>query len=184
MKKINLWMIALLMIGMAACTSNTTRDSEKSAEEINENKNAVDEDASEFMVEAAGGGMMEVELGRMAANNSTVQPVKDFGAMMVRDHSKANEELKTLASAKNITLPAAMGGNHQKHVNDLAAKKGAEFDKDYINMMVDDHQHDIALFEKAARLKDADVSAFAAKTLPVLRTHLDSAKAIKSRLKM
>jgi putative membrane protein len=178
-----------------AC-NNGDNDSVEQANEANERKdtnsgadtlasmNTVDEDDAEFMVEAASGGMMEVELGNMAQQKATNSRVKNFGEMMVRDHSKANEELKNLASLKNVTLPATMGDKPQKNVNNLRDKPAKDFDKSYINMMIDDHQEDIRKFERAANnAKSPDVKSFAAKTLPVLRVHLDSAKAIGAAFK-
>lgn len=132
-----------------------------------------------FMTKAASSGMMEVQLGQLAQDQAQNQRVKDFGAMMVRDHGKANDELKSLASAKNVTLSDSLMPDHKHHVTDLKKKKGAAFDKAYISMMVKDHQEDIGEFEKASNnLSDGEVKAFATRTLPVLKTHLDSATAI------
>ena len=68
--------------------------------------------------------------------------------MMVKDHSKANEELKAAATAKNITLPAAVSDKCQKKVAELSEKKGADFDKAYADLMVSDHKEDIDEFKK------------------------------------
>ena len=179
---------ALLLWILHSCNSNTSNkqpdDSVDSAKEVNETAAPVDQESSDFAVKAASGGAMEVELGNTAQQKASNQRVKDFGSMMVRDHSKANDELKTLASNKNIVLPATLGEEHQKHVDELGKKSGADFDKDYIDMMVKDHQEDINMFEKAANsLKDADLKSFATNTLPVLKTHLDSAKAVQEGLK-
>ena len=85
---------------------------------------------------------------------------------------------------KNITVPPAPGEDHMDQITNLSKKSGREFDREYMKMMVDDHQEDIDEFEKCSNnSKDADLKAFAAKTLPVLRTHLDSAKAINDALK-
>jgi putative membrane protein len=136
------------------------------------------------MVKAADGGMEEVQMGKLANEKATNQRVKNFGQMMVDDHSKAGDELKSLASQKNVTLPASMSDDHQKDMDDLNKKKGKDFDKSYMKMMVSDHEKDISEFEKAAKnATDADLKAWADKTLPVLRKHLDSAKAINSSLK-
>jgi putative membrane protein len=142
------------------------------------------EEASEFMIKAASGGMMEVELGRLAEKNASHADVKAFGKRMVDDHSKANEELKTLAASKNVTLPAAPGEDHQKHITDLSALKGADFDKRYIDLMVKDHEEDIEAFDEAAKEEemDADVKAFAQKTLPTLRAHHDLAKKLNAQI--
>ncbi len=141
-------------------------------------------DDRDFVMEAANGGMMEVELGKYAAAHATSAKVKEFGNMMVTDHTKANDELKSIAASKNITIPATMDEDTQKKVTDLESKKGADFDKAYVDMMVDDHQEDIDKFKKEATDgNDADVKAFAAKTLPVLQKHLDSIKSIKDGMK-
>jgi len=186
MKKVSLvFMLFVAAFGFQACNNeNTETDTVENAKEQNEENAAVAEDDSKFMVKAASGGMMEVELGQMAQQKAQNQRVKDFGAMMVRDHTQANNEMKALAANKNVTLPPTMGEDHQKHVQDMNEKAGKDFDKAYMNMMVDDHQKDIDDFEKASNNgNDADVKAFASKTLPVLRTHLDSAKAIHDMIK-
>ncbi len=136
----------------------------------------VDED---FIIEAASGGMMEVELGRYAQQNSQNSRVKQFGAMMVRDHSKANEELRSIASGKNVTI-SDMEDSHRRKMTDLQEKSGEDFDDAYIREMVDDHEKDVDKFKKFAKDgKNPDLKAFAAKTLPVLLMHLDSAKSIR-----
>jgi putative membrane protein len=133
----------------------------------------------DFVVEAAGGGMMEVTLGQVAQQQAENQRIKDFGAMMVTDHTKANNELKAITTAKKFALPTALPKMHQQHVDELRKKQGRDFDKAYMKMMVDDHQKDIRAFEKAAEgSHDTTVKAFATRTLPTLRKHLDSAKAI------
>ena len=145
-------------------------------------KTPVDKDDAEFAVAATSGGMMEVELGNYAQQNAASQRVKDFGAMMVKDHTKAGDELKSIATAKNITLPATPGKDEQKDIADLMKKKGADFDKAYMNMMLSDHKKDVKAFEKAAKdCKDPEIKSFAVKTLPVLLVHLDSCKAITGK---
>jgi len=134
----------------------------------------------EFVMKAAAGGMMEVEAGRIAQEAATNQRVKDFGAMMVRDHSAANDELKSLASAKGLMIPEdSLMMKHKPHMDELRSKKGAAFDRFYMSEMVKDHNKDVAEFEKATTsAMDADVKAFATKTLPTLRMHKDSAEAL------
>jgi putative membrane protein len=186
MKKSNLFLSMFIAAGsLMACGDNANKssDSVEVAKDVNEENKQVPDKASDFMVKAASGGMMEVQLGKMAQDKAQNPRVKAFGAMMVKDHTQANSEMKTLADTKKVMLPAALGDDHQKHVNDLNEKTGADFDKAYMNMMVDDHKNDISEFEDAAKLDDADVKAFATKTLPVLRTHLDSAQAIHDAIK-
>lgn len=181
MKTKLIWVSALMMMwGFTACNSSgDTNDSTTADTAVMSSdtvSDAMDED-TEFMNEAASGGMMEVELGQLAANKAISADVKKFAKMMVDDHTKANNELKSLAAQKGITLPAMLMEKHQKMVNDLTAKTGKEFDKEYMNMMVDDHKEDIDAFEKAAEKgNDADLKAFAAKTIPTLKQHLEMAE--------
>ncbi len=127
---------------------------------------------SNFAMKAASGGLTEVALGKMAAEKGTRQDVKDFGQKMADDHSKANDELKSLASSKNMTLPSSPNAKDQATIDKMSSMSGAAFDKAYINDMVADHKMDIALFQKEANSgSDPDVKAFASKTLPTLQEH-------------
>jgi len=190
MKKIFVPGRALVMHLAMACNNEQKTDSTEVAEEKNEQKadssnmgNDMEKDA-DFLVNAASGGLMEVELGQYAATNAASASVKEFGQRMVTDHSKANEELKALAAQKNITIPSTPGEDHQEHITSLKAKKGADFDKDYMDMMVKDHDEDVSKFEKMANdAKDPDIKAFAAKTLPVLKEHQQMAKRIHDGMK-
>ena len=133
----------------------------------------------DFIMDAAIGGMMEVELGRVAAQKGMSDAVKQFGQRMVDDHSKANSELMTLASSKGMTLPTALDEKHQKDVTKLSAMSGAEFDRAYSKMMLSDHNKDVSEFEKqSTKATDPDLKAFASKTLPTLQEHLQMAKAL------
>ena len=137
-----------------------------------------------FMRQAANDGMAEVEHGRLATQNASSDDVKQFGQRMVDDHSKANDELKGLASQKNVTLPATMDAKHQAMQAKLAKLKGAAFDTAYMSHMVTAHGQAVALFQKEAKGgTDADAKAWAAKTLPTLQEHHKSAQALNARLK-
>jgi putative membrane protein len=132
-----------------------------------------------FMMEAARGGMMEVELGRMAAQQGSSDAIKQFGQRMVDDHSKANSELMTLAQSKGIMLPMELDPKHRADADKMMKMSGAEFDRAYAKMMLSDHNKDVAAFERQSmRGMDADLKAFATKTLPTLREHLQMAKAL------
>jgi putative membrane protein len=162
--------------------SNTTTENRMdSTDDMEERQN----ETSKFMVKAANGGMMEVELGNIAKDKATNASVKEFAAMMVKDHSEANEELKALAASKSITLPATMDDDHRDHITDLSNKTGNDFDKAYMDMMVSDHKKNIDMFEDI--LDDTNVApelkAFANKTLPVLKKHHEEAKRIHESLK-
>jgi putative membrane protein len=199
MKKL-LWLLAI-PFGLMAC-NNSASDSVEKADSINEaksdsnnNKNnngdssnrngvlGVDEATSSFMVNVADVGMTEVKLGQIAEEKATNKRVKAFARMMVEDHSKANGELKSLAASKNVTLPKTIGEDHQKKIDDLNKKTGKDFDRAYMDMMEDGHESTVKDFEGKTDNSDADVKAFVNKTLPTLRMHLDSAKAIKKAIK-
>lgn len=191
MKKISLLLLlAVSTLSFQACSSETKKsdDSVENAEKANDVKEDAGtgqtEDTNEFAVKAANGGMLEVELGRLAQEKAANPAVKEFGAMMVADHSKANDEMKALAAKKNVTLPTTLGEEAQKHVNDLTKLSGKDFDKKYVSLMVDDHKEDIDLFTKAAEddKTDADLKAFAVKTLPTLKKHLDRITALDKQV--
>ena len=137
-----------------------------------------------FVMEAAQGGMAEVELGRLATDKATNADVKQFGQRMVDDHGKANDELKGLASQKNVTLPTELDAKH-KATRDLLSKlTGDAFDKAYMADMVADHNKDVAAFMRASKTaKDADLKAFAGKTLPTLQEHQRMAKDVAGKVR-
>ena len=166
--------------------SDSTKDAKEVAQDQNEQKfdSTAMKDDVDFAVKAADGGMLEVELGKLALQNAASSRVKDFGQMMVDDHSKANAELKQTAMQKNITLPAAMSDKCQKMYADLSKKKGKDFDKAYMSAMVDDHKDDVDEFKKEAdNGKDADLKSWAAGKVPVLQHHLDVAQNVKDSIK-
>jgi putative membrane protein len=134
-------------------------------------------DSAKFANEAAQGGMAEVEFGRMAAQRAADPSVRAFGQRMVADHSKATTELKALAGRKGMQLPNDMNSEQKSEMEKLAKLSGAEFDKEYMAAMVKDHQDDVKAFETQSKDgNDADVKAFAAKTLPTLQDHLQMAR--------
>ena len=138
---------------------------------------------SAFVLEAAIGGLKEVESGKIAQQNAASDRVKNFGAMMVTDHTKANEELKSYASSKGMTLPATLPADVQKELEGMRNMKGRSFDQHYINMMLTDHQKTIDKFQNQANSGgDAQLKTWASANLPVLKKHLDSVQAIKNGL--
>jgi putative membrane protein len=140
--------------------------------------------ANDFITEAAKGGMAEVELGKLASTKTQNAEVKKFAQKMVQDHSNANTELKSLAAKKNVTLPTDIGAEHKADMDKLSKLSGAEFDKEYVEAMVEDHEKDVKEFQmQADSATDPDVKAFAAKTLPTLKTHLEMIKSIQSKMK-
>ena len=118
------------------------------------------------------GGMEEVRLGQLASTKGTNPKVKEFGKHMVDDHSKADTELKMLADKKGIKIPAK-DSKSDKDFDKLNKLSGADFDKQYVAMMVSDHKADVAAFQKEAdKGNDPNLKAWAGKTLPTLQSHL------------
>jgi putative membrane protein len=134
-----------------------------------------------FAMEAAMGGMTEVELGRLATERGASAAVKQFGQRMVDDHSKANDELKQWATTAGVTLPTALDAKHQAMVTKMSGLSGAAFDKAYSQAMLKDHVKDVALFQRESeRGMDAGLKGFASSTLPTLREHLQMARALNT----
>lgn len=184
----------MLLVGAIACKNK--QDSVRIAKEINKDKLdtgrnvpmnkdtvagtiAVEKTDADFSVEAANGGMIEMQLAALAKTKAVNKRVKNFAAMMIEDHNKINAELKRIATAKNITLPQALSNEAKNDIDKLNKKEKTEFDRTYMNMMVSDHKKDISEFEKMAKdAKDPALRNFVKETLPILRKHLDSANAI------
>jgi len=184
---------ALLTAGLLAACQNSP-DNLKTAEKVNADRidsanktTSLADSASvptkqdaQFMVKAKSGNQLEVTLGELAQTNAQSPAVKRFGLMMVRDHSEGEKELRSMAIAKRIVMPDTLSNQQQKEADDLKKKTGHDFDKAYIDLMVDDHKEDIDEFTKAAQqANDPDIKALAAKMVPVLKEHYDSARILK-----
>jgi putative membrane protein len=141
-----------------------------------------DEKSSEFLKKVTNSGMAEIQLAKLAQQKATLDAVKNFAAMLERDHSAVNQQIKNLADQRSVALPAVVSDDKQKMYTDMEKMTGKAFDKDYISMMVKAHNDGISLFEDTrSNASDIDVKNFADKTLPALKMHLDSAKAIQKR---
>lgn len=155
-------------------------DQESSRKTSANTKAAADEN---FAKKAAQGGMAEVKLGRLAQERGSDPAVKNFGQRMVRDHSKAGEELKTATSRESIVLPNEPGKEDQATYERLSKLSGEAFDRAYARDMVKDHIQDVSEFQKEAKTgQDQAIKNFAAQTLPTLRSHLDQARQMEQAL--
>jgi putative membrane protein len=135
-------------------------------------KQKLGEKDKSFANEAAMGGMAEVELGKLAQQQAQNDEVKQFGSRMVQDHTAANDKLKPILAAKDMTAPQQLNEKHKKTLDKLSKMRGAEFDRAYMHEMVEDHDKDVKKFrQEAEHGKDADVKSFAQNTLPVLEEH-------------
>src|SRR5690242_7282020 len=189
MKKVHLYLFSILLF--TAC-NNSNIDSVDVADSINKarqdtalNNNGtgvIDEESSSFLVKVANSGMAKVRMTEIAQQKATLPAVRDFAAMLHRDHSAVNEQVKSLAAQKNVALPDSVSDEKQKDIDRLNSKTGKNLDKEFIDMMVKNHEAGVNMFDKAQLdTKDPDVRALAGKTLPTLKMHLDSAKMIQKK---
>jgi putative membrane protein len=138
---------------------------------------------STFVNTVAMDGLAEVELARLAIQKAKSPDVKQFAQRMVTDHSKANVELKQLASNKNVTLPAEPNAQQKADKDRLSKLSGAEFDREYMSLMASAHDKAVTAFEGEARDgREIDVKAWASKILPTLREHQTLAKQIAAKV--
>ena len=186
-------LLFVLPFFVAACNNSETKDSVEIADSLNKAKSekadslgkySADAATSEFLVSAVNGGMTEVQMGQLASEKSTNKKVREMGEMIVMDHNAANSQVRSLAAQRKVSLPAMVGEDKQKTIDDLSAKKGKDFDKAFISQMVKDHEDAIKLFKNATdKVNDTEVRNFANNTLPKLQMHLDSFKVVQKMIK-
>jgi len=182
--KVSALMVAAAFIfssGFALAASDSTKAGESRRKE---SKGKLPSGEERFMKEAASGGLMEVELGKIAAEKGSHQRVKEFGKRMQADHSKANTQLKKIASSKGVDLPTQPSGEHKSTMDKLTKLSGTEFDREYMEAMVDDHKEDIEKFQtQADKGKDPELKKFAGENLPILKKHLELAQSTEKQIK-
>jgi len=165
-----------ILFAVTACTDN------KRAKNYN-NNTEVDEAGESFIKQGLEAGLTEINASKVAETNSKNPRVISFAKMMVTDHTQAGDELEKIGINKRVAEGDTVNAEHKQQITAISAKKGAGFDKAYMQMMVTDHQNAVKLFTNAASDKNTDIKNFAKKTLPALKMHLDSANAIYSSLK-
>jgi putative membrane protein len=192
MKKVAMLLSVVTMVAVAC--NNETKDSVEKADSTNKANIdsstagtptvATDAETSSFLVKAADGGMTEVQLGKIAQEKGNDPRVKDFGSMMIHDHSAVNDQVKSLAAQRNVTLPDSVSDEHKKEIADLSKKTGKAFDKAYVDAMVKGHESTIDLFQSSLdKSNDTDVKAFINNTLPKVKSHLEAVKEIQKSMK-
>lgn len=192
--------LAVAAYGLQGCNqgTNTADDSVEYAHEENERiEDATRKGASEFerginlennedadfAVEAVSAGLAEINAGKIAQEKATDPRVKEFGTQMVEDNTRAMEELQILAREKDIIVPTAPGENELQEIADLNAEEGVEFDREYINLIANDQNNVINLYEDAVEnAEDPEIREFASRTLALLKTNVEEAKTIEESL--
>jgi len=176
-KALHLLLACFIIIGMQSCMDN------RHAKNYND-KTLVDDGGLSFIKDGLEGGMTEIKASKLAKANSSNPRIISLADMMITDHTQAGGELKKIEAAKLVDARGdTISMDHQKQIEALKDKKGAEFDKAYIEMMVADHEKAIELFTEATGNTSNLIQNFSRKTLPTIRMHLDSAKAIAASLK-
>lgn len=178
--------ISCLITATSCNSTGKENDSEEIAEEKNEKKFEDEklEDDMEFLVEATSGGLMEIELGKIAEQNAGSENIKDLARTMLEDQLKTLEELKALAAKKNVSIPNIPGEEYQKKISKLSKLKGPAFDVEYLKVMEKDHEEDVERYEKEAlNGKEPEIRAFASGKVPGLKQHLDMARALHQTIK-
>jgi putative membrane protein len=177
-----LGLLLLLPGGMTLAADSKTKDTKTTESKVSDNKLAKAD--ADFIKEADLGGLMEVELGKLAQDKAANEKVKEFGKRMEQDHSKVNSELKKLASDKGVQLATDLDKKHKSKVDKLAKLSGADFDKKYMQDMISGHKDDIKKFQRESdKAKDSDVKKFAGQSLPTLKEHLQLAESAAQDVK-
>ena len=175
-------MIVLGSLALACEENGSYRSSS-----VNANKpvgpSQVTESDREFAIKAAMGGKHEVELGRLAADRASDSDVKAFANRMIQDHSRAGDELTQTTSRLGIKAPDGDEASFKQMVDRLSKLKGVEFDRAYMSEMVDDHMKDLSEIESYAKGdNNSELKAWAAKTVPIVREHLQQAQSITAKI--
>jgi putative membrane protein len=144
----------------------------------------LDEDASKFLVKNYEAGLFEIQLSQLATTNGLDADVKNLAASLVTAHTAINAKMSAIAASANFVLPVAIDADHQKALQDIGKLTGADFDKKYINTIVDGHEKAVSDYKDAYKnLSPGDTKDFAAATLPKIEDHLAMAKKVQDRIK-
>ena len=171
--------IALPISSQAAGTYGAMKPAGSGGTSAGTAKSSLSPGDRKFMTSAAEGGIAQVEFGTLAQRKgkAAASEVKQFGQQMVDDRSRADSDLRQIAEKKGIALPIQMDASSQREYDKLVKLSGAAFDREYMRLMVADHEKDIRAFQKAERsAKDTDLRTFAKDALPTLEENLKLAE--------
>jgi len=169
-------LVCTFIIAFSACTNPIkVKDSKETIVLESDNKTGIINTTDKaFLESAAETNLNEIELGKLAENNGTIEEVKQLGVMMQKDHSKAMVDLQNLADKKQITLPSSITENDAKANKKLSTKPSKTFDNEFCKALIEAHNEAIGKFEKAANeAADADIKSWAMSMIPILQNHLD-----------
>lgn len=177
---------SFLMFGAVSCGNEQRTDSKDIAEDMNERvfEDTYLEDDAAFAVDAANDYMGNLDLSKLAAQQAVSAEVKQLAQKIVDEQGKILEELKSIVSKKNIALPSMADNDHKEELNNLSGKTGNDFDKAYLDYLVDNQKDELKLFEKqASNGKDPDIQVWAAEKVSLLRQQLSTAENTRAAIK-
>jgi len=177
-------MMCMVLLAVTTATAQNTNSGTMAAGRTGGAATMVSSADRKFALMAAMGGMAEVEMARLALTKASSDAVKQYAQKMIDDHTASNTELMQIASTKGITLPTAPDAKHHAMMAKMERLSGAEFDRQYIMMAGHkDHQKMEKLFrDESIRGRDANLKAFATKTLPVVQQHLQMARDLHGQM--
>lgn len=178
-------LLMAIVFSLAAC-NNTETDSKELAEDSNEAKfdTKAGENQAEFVVDAVASNSAEVNLAQLAIQRSGNAEVKEFAAMLEKEHTTLTNELKTLAESKAITVPVELSEDAKEDYKALSDTKPENFDKKWAKEMVDKHESTIDKYEKEwKKTTDPELKQWIETTLPKIKAHHEKAKALHDKLK-
>ncbi len=176
-------LLGVLAAVAAMATLNASAQSSTTQSSARQSSGTQSADDSKFLQEAIRGNLAEVKMGELAKGRAQSKDVRDYGQMLVDDHSKANEKAMAVAKSMHFTSPTEPSAKQKQKYDAMAKLSGSQFDSMFMNHMVQDHQEDIAKYTEQAQSGDSSkVTDYAKATLPTLRTHLSKAQAIESKL--
>jgi putative membrane protein len=141
-------------------------------------------DDRDFIYKASQDNQGEVDLAKLAEQKASSSAVRSLARSMLQDHEKVQSQLKEIASSSNLTLPTAVPSDIKTKRTELSKLSGADFDRQFIDFVVDAHEKDISAFQKEAQRQDANpkVQKFASSTVPQLEMHLTEARNIQKQV--
>jgi len=167
-----------------AADDSARRAQVMTTDSANRSKTALQQDAAKFLVKSYESGMYEIQLSQMAAQKGLDQDVKNLAATLVSDHTAINKNINAIAASANFILPTAPDQDHQKDLQDISKLTGSDFDKKYVNTIIDGHEKAVSSYKDAYKnLAASDTKTFAGETLPKIEDHLAMAKKVKDRIK-
>lgn len=187
MKKIVISAFALATIIFASCENKKTTYQDENAlaniGQVTENSQQQKMTNQEFVSKAYAGNLAEVQMAEMVQSKATNKQVKDFAKQLKDDHTKANQELKSLAQKKNIKLSDTLSSDKKNMLTEMKSMSATDLEESFMDMMEKEHQSAVKLYQKAVQdITDQDLNKYASNTLPTLKNHLDKAKKINQSL--